>query len=256
MSKTAFLLSVIVGTSILTSCASKSTQSQSNPSINNTIQQPSLSVSISPISKESGKAGSMIGITDWQTSQTTTLAPQDVKWITVEGVNIRFLVPNAKGVSHQKIGDIEYNASFVGYFNDGARYGNILVNKQADGKTTKTNHLYYQGDLTTYANMPTIGQANYKGKALNSCEGCNGVVQGDANFVVNFSNKSLTGTISDVGTNAKTINVAGTISQNSFLGEKDGTKIQGNFFGQDASQLAGIFVNEKEKFAGAFGAEK
>ena len=47
----------------------------------------------------------------------------------------------------------------------------------------------------------------------------------------------------------------GTISGNQFrLVPKNDTKLQGAFFGENANEMGGVYINEKEGFSGAFSA--
>ncbi|WP_066803895.1 Slam-dependent surface lipoprotein [Moraxella oblonga] len=128
-----------------------------------------------------------------------------------------------------------------------AKYG--YYNNKKDNE-----YLFYQGEKTPVANLPK-GVVNYTGRSIYLCETCNeDIIQGTSKFTADFGKKTLTGSIS----NAKASNIAlnATISGNTFAGKNNGTQVDGAFFGNNAQELSGYFINEDKAFAGAFGASK
>lgn len=130
-----------------------------------------------------------------------------------------------------------------------AKYGFIIDWKNA------IDYLFYQGEKTPTANMPTAGIANYTGQSLYICGDCDDeVVQGTSKFTADFGKKTLTGSISNE--QAK-VALSATISGNTFSGTNGaGTETRGAFFGDKAQEISGIFNNDDKDFAGAFGATK
>ena len=139
---------------------------------------------------------------------------------------------------------------------------------QKDGKT----YVYIQGELTPTDNIPKSGTARYLGLssyhvnndtllegALDPVEGAPprfGIVGVD--MTANFEDKTVAGHLVHTSA-AKNNNVLaeleGTISGNQFSGTKNDTKLQGAFFGENANEMGGVYINEKEGFSGAFSAK-
>ena len=130
-----------------------------------------------------------------------------------------------------------------------------------------TTYVFTQGTLTLPKNMPTSGQALYTG--LSSYHVTNATLNEQINaaetpqkweihgvmLTADFDQKTLVGDILTTDASGKGISSAeidAKISGNTFSGEKNGTKNQGAFFGQDANEIGGIYINENKGFAGAF----
>ena len=122
-------------------------------------------------------------------------------------------------------------------------------------KNAQMEYYFYQGDQTPVANIPKSGVVNYTGRSTYACEKCNGEhIKGTSKFTADFGKKTLTGNISNeranVALNAK-------ISGNTFSGKNSaGTQTEGAFFGKNAEEVSGIYLNNGQAFAGAFGAKK
>ena len=132
-----------------------------------------------------------------------------------------------------------------------ARYG--FVNDKIDRLAT----IFYQGVPTT--NMPTEGSATYKGHAIGIFPEETDYVIGDSSFNVNFADKKLTGTLSNweksdgtADTITKNVSVSASITGNTFKGSDN----QGKFYGPNAQNMAGSFVDKNQKLQGVFGANK
>ena len=52
------------------------------------------------------------------------------------------------------------------------------------------------------------------------------------------------------------MNFGGKITGNSFAGDANGIKTQGGFFGENAQEMTGLFINEADQARGAFGGIK
>lgn len=128
-----------------------------------------------------------------------------------------------------------------------AKYGYI-----GDDVSDK-EYLFYQGTKTPVANIPTKGVVNYEGHSFHICANCDDDYLGKSKFTADFGKKTLTGSVNNSHTN---VALNATISGNGFSGTTNGTKVDGAFFGNNAQELAGYYLNEGQKFAGGFGATK
>lgn len=138
-----------------------------------------------------------------------------------------------------------YNGVVNGY--DNSRFGAIKVG-------TQNPQLFYQGNQTANASMPTTGTATYNGKAV-VVNGTQVDTSANAKFNVDFAKKNLTGAITPA--NKSAINVSANIAGNTFASATGATvKTQGAFFGGQAQELAGVFEDTKSGTTGAFGAKK
>ena len=181
--------------------------------------------------------------------------------IAPEGVNPAYTYVDKDGEIHLSTG------AFVNgvVFQDSMQNG--IYQSQKDGKT----YVYIQGELTPTDNIPKSGTARYLGLssyhvnndtllegALDPVEGAPprfGIVGVD--MTANFEDKTVAGHLVHTSA-AKNNNVLaeleGTISGNQFSGTKNDTKLQGAFFGENANEMGGVYINEKEGFSGAFSA--
>ena len=182
--------------------------------------------------------------------------------IAPEGVNPAYTYVDKDGEIHLSTG------AFVNgvVFQDSMQNG--IYQNQKDGKT----YVYIQGELTPTDNIPKSGTARYLGLssyhvnndtllkgALDPVEGAPprfGIVGVD--MTANFEDKTVAGhllhTIAAANNNV-VAELEGTISGNQFSGTKNDTKLQGAFFGENANEMGGVYINEKEGFSGAFSAK-
>ena len=181
--------------------------------------------------------------------------------IAPEGVNPAYTYVDKDGEIHLSTG------AFVNgvVFQDSMQNG--IYQNQKDGKT----YVYIQGELTPTDNIPKTGKVRYLGissyhvnndtlreGALDNLYGAPprfGIVGVD--MTANFEDKTVAGHLVHTSA-AKNNNVLaeleGTISGNQFSGTKNDTKLQGAFFGENANEMGGVYINEKEGFSGAFSA--
>ena len=181
--------------------------------------------------------------------------------IAPEGVNPAYTYVDKDGEIHLSTG------AFVNgvVFQDSMQNG--IYQNQKDGKT----YVYIQGELTPTDNIPKSGTARYLGLssyhvnndtllegALDPVEGAPprfGIVGVD--MTANFEDKTVAGHLVHASA-AKNDNVLaeleGTISGNQFSGTKNDTKLQGAFFGENANEMGGVYINQREGFSGAFSA--
>ena len=181
--------------------------------------------------------------------------------IAPEGVNPAYTYVDKDGEIHLSTG------AFVNgvVFQDSMQNG--IYQSKKDGKT----YVYIQGELTPTDNIPKSGKARYLGLssyhvnndtllegALDAVESAPprfGIVGVD--MTANFEDKTVAGRLVHTSA-AKNNNVLaeleGTISGNQFSGTKNDTKLQGAFFGENANEMGGVYINQKEGFSGAFSA--
>ena len=181
--------------------------------------------------------------------------------IAPEGVNPAYTYVDKDGEIHLSTG------AFVNgvVFQDSMQNG--IYQNQKDGKT----YVYIQGELTPTDNIPKSGEARYLGLssyhvnndtllegALDAVESAPprfGIVGVD--MTANFEDKTVAGRLVHTSA-AKNNNVLaeleGTISGNQFSGTKNDTKLQGAFFGENANEMGGVYINQREGFSGAFSA--
>lgn len=181
--------------------------------------------------------------------------------IAPDGVNPAYTYVDKDGEIHLSTG------AFVNgvVFQDSMQNG--IYQSKKDGKT----YVYIQGELTPIDNIPKSGTARYLGLssyhvnndtllegALDPVEGAPprfGIVGVD--MTANFEDKTVAGHLVHTSA-AKNNNVLaeleGTISGNQFSGTKNDTKLQGAFFGENANEMGGVYINQREGFSGAFSA--
>ena len=181
--------------------------------------------------------------------------------IAPEGVNPAYTYVDKDGEIHLSTG------AFVNgvVFQDSMQNG--IYQSKKDGKT----YVYIQGELTPTDNIPKSGTARYLGLssyhvnndtllegALDPVDGAPprfGIVGVD--MTANFEDKTVAGRLVHTSA-AKNNNVLaeleGTISGNQFSGTKNDTKLQGAFFGENANEMGGVYINQREGFSGAFSA--
>ena len=181
--------------------------------------------------------------------------------IAPEGVNPAYTYVDKDGEIHLSTG------AFVNgvVFQDSMQNG--IYQSKKDGKT----YVYIQGELTPTDNIPKSGTARYLGLssyhvnndtllegALDPVEGAPprfGIVGVD--MTANFEDKTVAGhllhTIAAANNNV-VAELEGTISGNQFSGTKNDTKLQGAFFGENANEMGGVYINQREGFSGAFSA--
>ena len=181
--------------------------------------------------------------------------------IAPEGVNPAYTYVDKDGEIHLSTGAFVNGVVFLDSMQNG------IYQSKKDGKT----YVYIQGELTPTDNIPKSGTARYLGLssyhvnndtllegALDPVEGAPprfGIVGVD--MTANFEDKTVAGHLLHTSA-AKNNNVLaeleGTISGNQFSGTKNDTKLQGAFFGENANEMGGVYINEKEGFSGAFSA--
>ena len=121
---------------------------------------------------------------------------------------------------------------------------------------TDKHEVFYTGEATAAASVPTQGSATYNGSALRGDE------RGDASFNVDFASKTINGTITPVEADnfGSSVAMQGKISNGGFSGDaqsggEKGTFI-GHFMGPAAEELAGVAQFTDTSKNTSFGATK
>ena len=179
--------------------------------------------------------------------------------IAPEGVNPGYTYLNKDGEIRLSTGAFVNGEVFQKSMQNG------IYQNQKDGKT----YVYIQGELTPIDNIPKSGEARYLGLSsyhvnnytlhegsLDSAPPRFGIVGVD--MTANFEDKTVAGyllhTIAAANNNV-VAELEGTISGNQFSGTKNDTKLQGAFFGENANEMGGVYINQREGFSGAFSAK-
>ena len=179
--------------------------------------------------------------------------------IAPEGVNPGYTYLNKDGEIRLSTGAFVNGVVFLDSMQNG------IYQNQKDGKT----YVYIQGELTPIDNIPKSGEARYLGLSsyhVNNYTLHEGSLDGapprfgivGVDMTANFEDKTVAGhllhTIAAANNNV-VAELEGTISGNQFSGTKNDTKLQGAFFGENANEMGGVYINEKEGFSGAFSAK-
>lgn len=177
--------------------------------------------------------------------------------IAPEGVNPGYTYLDKDGETRLSTGAFVNGLIFMSSTRNG------IYQNQKDGKT----YVYVQGELTPVNEIPRTGEVRYLGlssyhvnnETLN--EGASdvnpprwGIVGID--MTANFDEKKVNGQLLATGYPDNVVSkLEGKISGNQFSGTKDGTTMQGAFFGKDANEMGGIYTNQEKGFSGAFSAK-
>ena len=181
--------------------------------------------------------------------------------IAPEGVNPGYTYLDKDGEIRLSTGAFVNGKIFQGSMQNG------IYQSQKDGKT----YVYIQGELTPTDNIPKSGTARYLGMSSYHVDNRTlreGSIDIDVavdkpprfnvmgvDMTANFEDKTVKGRLLHTAAlNNVQAELEGTISGNQFSGTKNDTKLQGAFFGENANEMGGVYINEKEGFSGAFSA--
>ncbi|MBR1376079.1 MAG: transferrin-binding protein-like solute binding protein [Cardiobacteriaceae bacterium] len=156
---------------------------------------------------------------------------------------------------------LDDDASLFGKNLSYSRYGIAQLTHQDD---FNQKVVFSQGYLTSVENMPTSGIINYKGAAAMWKYNQDAYLPfiGKAELTADFDAKKVRGNISNLTSEfqnktADDIKLEGNISANKVAGSStEGTRLDAAFYGPNAAELSGSFVNDGEDFKGSFGAKK
>ena len=182
--------------------------------------------------------------------------------IAPEGVNPGYTYLEKDGEIRLSTGAFVNGKIFQGSMQNG------IYQSQKDGKT----YVYIQGELTPTDNIPKSGTVSYFGLSSYHVDNRTlreGSIDIDVavdkpprfnvmgvDMTANFEDKTVKGRLLHTAAlNNVQAELEGTISGNQFSGTKNDTKLQGAFFGENANEMGGVYINEKEGFSGAFSAK-
>ena len=185
------------------------------------------------------------------TSQSSNLNNSTYNTLTVGAKTYTIAHPNIISGGFTDTEDVNQEIIASGRHVSYQRYGMV------HDKATNQHHLYSMGNRTPVSAVPATGTANYVGRAVhvnftNNDDSSDGI----SNFNVNFSNKTITGTITDNDIQGGKVDLRATISGNTFTGNHNGTETTGAFYGANAQELGGTYINNAQQFGGAYGAVK
>ena len=122
---------------------------------------------------------------------------------------------------------------------------------------TGNRYFFAQGLPTAVAQIPTSGQVEYKGGAVYKKDGEQNYSElSEMTATADFATKVIDINIAGKTNALPGMNFGGKISGNSFAGNANGIKTQGGFFGENAQEMTGLFINEADLARGAFGGIK
>lgn len=181
------------------------------------------------------------------------LNKSDLNSITVEGQTLTFGFADISVGTWTRIND---NKTCCGAYND-VRFG-ILDGKDKD-------YFFYNGNPTT--TMPTTGSAAYSGHFVVAADDDvyrkfdnKDELFGTVSLKADFASKTLTGTLSE--SSLAPININANINGNSFAGTAQSNEfrtsadVEGKFYGLNAGEIGGVFIDSQKTWGGAFGASQ
>lgn len=172
----------------------------------------------------------------------------DLNSLVIDGTKFQISAPNVQAHTFTSMSDSRYESLISGNHLSYARYGAFWDRK------ARIDYMFYQGHAS--ASIPTAGIVNYEGHAVYGNEESDGWHAGHSKFTVDFGGaKSVKGTINGANIPGQ-IDLNATIHGNTFSGKSNGIEVDGQFYGPNAAELSGKFINEKHEFGGVFGAKK
>ena len=194
----------------------------------------------------------------------SNVSSNDINTIRVWGTDIQLIDPAMKSANGWLSDSVDNLSNrIVSDFLNHARVG--LAIRQSDVVA------FAQGKETIAENVPTVGKAHYKGQHILTIEHSKEVQQeikakygsfrGEALFDVDFANKKIAGSLElptlEGQTETAYLPVSATINGNTFENKAfiDDVSVKGKFYGENASEMAGVY-QKMDKFTGAFGAKK
>lgn len=254
---------------------STGSQPTNTPSATNTPSTPNTSSTPStPAPGANANNGSLNGVAYKFSSgsaankianpQVISLSTDDKEVLYVEGKAVE-LAPQGLTPGFTFTNNTDGTSLIGGTFVNNADYS---PNSQAGiYQDEDTTYVFIQGELTKPSDMPISGTATYTG--LSTYHVTNATLNEQvvatetpakweihgAMLTADFGQKTLAGNILTTDASGRSVvsaEIDAKISGNRFSGEKDGTKNQGAFFGPQANELGGVYVNENKGFAGAF----
>ena len=118
---------------------------------------------------------------------------------------------------------------------------------------TGNRYFFAQGLPTAVAQIPTAGRVEYKGGAVYKKDGEQNYSElSEMTATADFDKKVIDINIAGKTNALPGMNFGGKITGNSFAGNANGIKTQGGFFGENAQEMTGLFINEADQARCAF----
>lgn len=129
-----------------------------------------------------------------------------------------------------------------------------------DGSVDSNTHYLMSEGKEPTQNMPLTGIVRYEGTAVHgykTADGIYGYKKALVDLTADFANKTLKGSITEK--NLKLIELEANITKNTFAGTHNNVKVEGGFFGNNASEVTGLYREQRQDGSdsfGVFGAQK
>lgn len=239
------------------------TQAASNSAVTTTSQNtPNQAVNVANAEKSGEftgfayKFGSGDAVKEIKNAHLLTLSSEARNILYIDGQKIE-LAPLMPGYTLQSTDNSIVMS--LGSFVNGADYmPNTQFGVFADKKNNNT-YVFVQGKATPVADMPIEGLARYTGLSAyhvtNSTLNASQWAVYGVDLTADFKEKTLKGNLLMTGVPAIPIDTK--ISGNQFSSDaRSDNQVKGQFYGDKAKELGGVYVNEKEGYAGAFSARQ
>lgn len=238
----------VLAASVLVACSSGGSSSSSS-----VFTKPSVIDGSTGGSTGNNKGGSTSKSGVWVSSSAQPTQITAVKDATALGLHI--LNIDGKDVNLANTGESGITDPYYSIGRD-VTYGHYNDPNRKDKYGDAVSYLFAYGNTTAVDKIPTGGTFNYKGSATYGSEALNGFVNGaDANFTVDFQAKTVDGKITQAVKNINLILPTAKIDGNGFKGNAGDAFLNGQFYGENASSIGGIF-GDNSTYLGAFSAAK
>ena len=260
-------------------------QSQPSSTANNTTQQPSTMASTN---NQAASNQPTVGESVTQPSTPNTQSSSTDR--ALANRNSGFIIPKQGGTvqtayisGNPNLYVLDVEGKSINIIPEGMGAGKVLnitannITRIVSGSSYKNvrwglitedslnNYYLVSYGINPTGDMPTSGSATYVGQGVHGYASNGAALDtyrlSNAKFNVNFADKSFEGSITPdngkVFGNINEVKISAKIDGNQFNGKTtEGTEAVGRFYGNNASELAGSYVNEKASYLGVFGAQK
>lgn len=247
----------VLAASVLAACSGGGSSSTSStpPSANPPVNPPASPPVVPPVNSPA-KSGVWASSSD-QPAQITKVkdatAVNGLHILNIDGKDINLANTRESGI----------NAPYYSIRRD-VTYGRYNDPNKKDRDGQVVSYVFAYGNETAVDKIPTGGTFNYKGTATYGSQELyesgvpNGFVNGvDANFTVDFQAKTVDGAITKAANNINLTLPTAKIEGNGFKGNSGDAYLRGQFYGENASSIGGVFGDNGEgAYLGAFSATK
>lgn len=248
-------LAILLTSSLLAACGGSggSDNAQTSDPQNPSTPLPEQPNTPTPSSAYMGKTY-IVPVNSSAPTQTYNTTSNSIATLTANGQELAVQLPGIiSGGFTQLTGNTTYNGkSYSRFIVSGTRYVNSKFGYITEGQK---DYIFSHGAPT--ANMPASGRVEYDGDALIGKAGSVSVA--DADFVADFGQKTLTGSITRDSQSTFAFNpiaINATISGNTFAANNGAITSSGYFYGNNAAEIGGVFSDSSQGIAGSFGARK